>query len=156
MATFALPLTQMVRENLSQLMDFAFARPALYRLVANKFTGEWDYLRSMLFDVSEQRAAKAALELALFMRLLDDRDDVSSYINRSNWGFGNVFADGAAPKPLKMRDVSNKIIHSSGLSWDFSDLDDPLLVCASQSNQKWVRAEIRIVAVAAFCGGLIA
>ena len=156
MSTFSLPLVQLVRENLSLLMDFAFARPRLSDLVTNKFKGEWKYLRTMLFEVSEQRAAKAAIELAMFMRLLDDREDISSYINRSDWGFGNLVAADGSSKPLKMRDVSNKIIHSSHLEWDFSTPDEPVLVCISQRKEKWERAEVNVVALAAFCGGLMA
>jgi hypothetical protein len=52
-------MTRLIPENLSTVMDFAFARKPLQSLLDQKFRGEWNYLRKALFDVSEQRAAKA-------------------------------------------------------------------------------------------------
>ena len=73
MAEFSLPLTRLIHENLSVLMNFAFARAPLEALVA-KFQGEWKYLRKALFDISESRAEKACLELALWTMRRDYRN----------------------------------------------------------------------------------
>jgi hypothetical protein len=48
-------------------MNFAFSRRLLENLVETGFQGEWKYLRKALFEISEQRAEKAYLELAIFM-----------------------------------------------------------------------------------------
>ena len=106
--------------------------------------------------MSEQRAGRAALELALFMRLLDDRDDISGYMAQvSDWTFGRLIVKDKPTKTLRMRDVANKIIHASELEWDLSQDNNPILVCISQKQEKWLRAEVEIVALAAFCGGLM-
>lgn len=137
-------------------MDFCFSRGPIERLVATKFQGEWKHLRNALFSISEMRAGKAALELALFMRLLDDRDDISGYLKLAdNWSFGHLIFDGKPDQALRMRDVANKIIHAATLEWDLTDDENPVLVCISQKKEKWLRAEIEIVALAAFCGGLM-
>jgi len=156
MSNFSLPLTALVHENLSIVMDFCFSRKPLDQLLTANFAGEWKYLRKALFSMSEQRAGKAALELALFMRLLDDRDDISGYMNQtSTWTFGRLVVKDKPDQTLKMRDVANKIIHASELEWDLSRDNNPLLICISQKKERWLRAEIEIVAVAAFCGGLM-
>src|SRR6266581_805315 len=119
MSNFSLPLTALVHENLSIVMDFCFSRKPLDQFVTTKFRGEWKYLRKALFSMSEQRAGKAALELAMFMRLLDDRDDITGYLNQTNtWSFGRLIAENKPDKALKMRDVANKIIHAATLEWD--------------------------------------
>ena len=155
MSNFSLPLSRLVRENLSIIMDFCFARPGLEQLVDRKFHGEWKYLRKMLFEMSEERAGKAAIELAIFMRLLDDREDISSYLAGQSWQFGRVVAKNKPDKIMRMREVANKIIHASHLKWDFSDAENPILVCIPQKKEKWERAEVKVVALAAFCGGLM-
>ena len=156
MSNFSLPLTTLVHENLSIVMDFCFSRKPIAELVEGHFRGEWKYLRKALFDMSERRAGKAALELAVFMRLLDDREDISGYLNQvDTWTYGRLIFEDNSEQPLKMRDVANKIIHSSALEWNLSKVDDPILVCMSQKKDKWLRAEIEVVKLAAFCGGLM-
>lgn len=48
-------------------------------MIESKFLGEWKYLNKALFDVSAERAEKACLELALFLRMLDDEEKISAY-----------------------------------------------------------------------------
>jgi hypothetical protein len=156
MSNFSFPLTTLVHENLSIVMDFCFSRKPIDQLVTTKFLGEWKYLRKVLFSMSEQRAGKAALELAMFMRLLDDREDISGYLNQTDtWSFGRLIIENKPDKVLKMRDVANKIIHSATLEWDLSKEGNPILVCISQKKDKWLRAEVEVVALAGFCGGLM-
>jgi hypothetical protein len=49
-------------------------------------------------------------------------------------------------------------MHSTGFDWDFSDRNDPVLVtlCGEPERWGWVRAEISIRRLAAFCGLIIA
>jgi hypothetical protein len=156
MSTFPLPLTQLVHENLSVVMTFAFSRAPLEQLVENKFLGEWKYLRKVLFDISESRAIKACIELAVYLRALDDEEKMSAWLKQnSGRTFGQVTSSDGATKPLALREVANKIIHAADFAWDFSTQNNPLLICKPRDNQRWTEAHIDIVAVAAFCGQLM-
>lgn len=156
MAKLSLPLTRLVHENLSIVMNFCFSRQALEQLVDKRFKGEWKYLRKALLSVSEQRAEKACIELAVFLRLLDDEEDMSRYLEEtSGRSFGILIMKNKSIRRLKLRDVVNKIIHASAFKWDFSVENRPLLICESRNTEKWVQAEINVVSLAAFCGLLM-
>jgi len=157
MTRYSLPLTQLIHENLSVLMTFCFSRNQLEKLVETKFIGEWKYLRKGLFDVSEKRAEKACLELAMFLRLLDDEEKLSEYERHKTnpLNYGKLTFSEKPEQIIELRDVCNKIIHASGYQWDFSDEDKPKLVCTSREPERWVRAEIDIVNLATFCGELM-
>ncbi len=60
------------------------------------------------------------------------------------------------PVDLTIREVANKIIHSSKLEWQLpsKSTSSPLLICYSKESEKWTCAMIDIVAVASFCGML--
>lgn len=60
-------------------MCFAYSRRPLERMVNRTFVGEWKYLNKVLFDISEQRAEKACIELALFLRMINDDEEISAY-----------------------------------------------------------------------------
>jgi hypothetical protein len=152
---FSLPLTRLIHESLSDLMSFAFSRQPLERLVHTKFEGEWKFLRKALFAIPEERATKACIELALFLRLLDDKEDISDYLKQtSGRHFGRLVLKDGSEKRLRLRDVANKIIHAGDLEWDLAEEHKPVLICLSQDEQ-WSKAEIDVVAVAAFCGQLV-
>ena len=157
MTAFSIPFTQLIHENLSVLMNFCFARKPLERLIETQFKGEWKYLRKGLFTVAENRVEKACLELALFLRLLDDEEEMSSYLKQtnSNLKFGRLLMRNDTEKELGLRDVANKIIHASALQWDLSDEDSPFLICHSRDKEKWLRAEINVISLAGFCGELM-
>lgn len=158
MSSLSLPLTQLVHENLSVVMNFCFSRASLTELVATRFSGEWPYLQKTLFGLAEQRAGRAVLELAMFVRLLDDREGISAPLRETgDLVLGRLFLKGDREQPLTMREAANKIIHASAATWDLSNPAEPRLVCVSQNDDKWQwrRAEIDIVALAACCGSLI-
>ena len=122
----------------------------------SKFLGNWKYLDKALFEISEQRAAKACIELATFMRLLDDREQVSDYLRTQKApSLGRVVKQGQPDEELYLRDLTNKIVHASNFEWDFSDLEAPKLICVSQKPERWGRAEINVVTLAAICGQLM-
>jgi hypothetical protein len=157
MSTISLPLTRLIHENLSIIVDFCFSRGSIDEVMAS-FLGEWKYLRKTVYEISEARAEKAILEPALFLRMLDDRERISSYLNQtqSNIRYGLPIVEGEPDQQLKkMRDVANKIIHASHFEWSFSDPKKPVLICHGQQTERWVRAEIDVVAVAALCGQLM-
>jgi len=156
MSKLSLPLTRLIHENLSIIVDFCFSRGPVDE-VMESFLGEWKYLRKTVYGISQERAEKAALELALFLRMLDDREGISGYLDQtqSNYGYGLLITEGESRQQLKMRDVPNKIIHASHFEWDFSEPKRPTLICHAQEPQRWIRAKIDIVAVAALCGQLM-
>ena len=137
-------------------MTFAFSRGQLEQLIDQKFEGEWKYLRKFVFEIAEERAIKACIELAIYLRALDDEEKMSAWL-RENSGraFGQVtFSDGSTER-LTLREVANKIIHSATFSWDFTIENKPFLVCLPREKQRWQQARIDIVALAAFCGDLM-
>jgi hypothetical protein len=138
-------------------MTFCFSRRALEQLVNTRFSGEWKYLRKGIFDVSESRAEKACLELALFLRMLDDEEGISKLLTDTNRDvrFGRLKLKDKQDRDLKLRDVANKIIHASALRWDLALEDKPILICESRDREKWERAEIDVISVAGFCGQLM-
>lgn len=155
MSKLSIPLTRLIHENLSIIVDFCFSRGAVDE-VMESFRGEWKYLRKTVYGISEARAEKAVLELALFLRMLDDREGISGYLNQtqSNIRYGLLITNGESQE-LKMRDVPNKIIHARHFEWAFSNPKRPTLICHSQQPEHWIRAEIDVVAVAALCGQLM-
>ena len=157
MSRFSIPLTQLIHENLSILINFCFARKPLEELIDNRFRGEWKYLRKGLFTVAENRAEKACLELALFLRLLDDEEEMSKYLREINskLSFGKLIMRENTEKDLGLRDVANKIIHASSLEWNLTKENEPILICKSRDEEKWERAEINLVSLAGFCGELM-
>jgi hypothetical protein len=153
--SFSLPLTSLVHENLSIVMCFAYSRKSLHKLVKTKFVGQWRYLRKALLEISEERANKACMELALFLRMVDDQDEISAYhaAIKSVPNCGKLIMKDGSKKLLPFREVANKILHSSRLEWDFSKRKS-LLICHTRDKEKWLRAEVDLVAVAAVCGTL--
>lgn len=157
MRRFSLPLTRLVHENLSIIMCFAYSRKPLSEMIEGKFVGEWKYLNKALFEVSAERAEKACLELALFLRMLDDEEKISAYYagTKNIPDCGNLIMKDLSEKVLTFREVANKVIHSSRLEWEFMKSPDPLLICHTRDEKKWLRAEVDIVGVASVCGQLM-
>lgn len=149
-------MTKLIHENLSIVMTFCFSWKPLSDLIETKFIGEWKYLRKGLFEVSEVRAEKACLELAMFLRILDDDENLSGYLKQtSDFSFGRLILDGKPDEKLGLRDVCNKIIHASDIHWDLTNEEKPILVCNSREPKRWIRAEIDVVNLATFCGQLM-
>jgi len=126
-------------------------------MVKGKFAGSWKYLHKVLFEISQERAEKACLELALFLRMVDDEEGLSDYFTKVNSvpECGKLIMKDGSEKPLAFRDVSNKVIHSSQLEWNFTKNTDPVLVCHSRHKEMWARAEVDVIALAAVCGTLM-
>jgi hypothetical protein len=69
-----------------------------------KFAAEWKYLRKALFDIADEKAAKACLELALFLRLVDDGQDISGYYKQiGDPSFGRLVMKNDEVKDLRLR-----------------------------------------------------
>jgi hypothetical protein len=113
------------------------------------FQGEWKYLNKALFEMSAARAEKACLELALFLRMLDDEEKISDYhtATKNIPDCGKLIMKDDKEEILTFREVANKVIHSSRLEWEFVKYPDPTLICHGSDKEKWIRAEVNIVAV---------
>ena len=157
MTRFSLPLTKLIHKNLSVLMTFCLSRNKLEKLIDKKYIGEWKYLRKGLFDVAEERAERACLELAILLRALDDEEKLFDYCSRhpSSLNYGKLIFDEKPEQMLGLIDVCNKIIHASKFQWDLSVEDNPKLVCTSLEPKRWVKAEINIISLTTFCGELM-
>jgi hypothetical protein len=152
MNTLSLSLTQLIHDNISVLMTFAFSRKPLELLTETRFKGEWKFCSKAFFTLSEQRAAKSCIELASFLRLLDDQENISGYLKqKGGHGLGRVIKQGQSEEILYLRDLTNKIMHAANFEWDFSNPDNPTLICISNQPKRWGSAEIDLVALAAFC-----
>jgi hypothetical protein len=156
MPRLSLPLARLVQENLSIVMCFAYSRKPLSEMMDARFKGGWKYLTKALFEISAQRAEKACLELALFLRTLDNDEEISDYhkITRRIPNCGTFYLKKGPPRKLSFREVTNKIIHAGRLEWDFAP-DEPMLICVAKPNEKWTRAEVDLVGFAAVCGQLM-
>jgi hypothetical protein len=151
-----LPFTSLLHDNFSVIMTFAFSRPVLVKCLNDRFKGEWKYLWKACYEISEQRANRALLELALQLRLIDDKENLSSYFKQTNrQPLGRIIKKEGVDEELHFRDLTNRILHSSGIEWSFDDPDNPVLICHSDEPERWVKAEIPLLNLAALCGGFM-
>src|SRR5262249_2970490 len=108
-----LPFTALLHENLSVVMTFAFSRPALEKFLNKRFAGPWKYLWKACYVIPEERANRALLELALQLRLIDDKEEVGDYFRQTGRApLGKVVKHDAPEEDLHFRDLTNKILHS--------------------------------------------
>jgi hypothetical protein len=151
-----LPLTRLIHKNFAILMMYAYSQPILVRLVETKFQGEWKYLNKALFLYPVEQFTMACLELGVLLRVLDDEQQISSYLKQTkSFPLGRVVKDGKDDEPLYLRDLANKLMHSSHFAWNLKDEMEPKLVCHSPHPERWKFAEIDMVSLAAFCGQLM-
>jgi hypothetical protein len=153
----SIPLTRVIQENLSIVMTFAYSQQPLAEMFEGRFRGRWQYLHNALFGISAEHAEKAFLELALFLRILDDEQNLSGYFasTKDVPNCGKLIMKNGSEQLLPFREVANKVIHSSQLEWKLEKGADPVLICHTQDEEKWIRAEVDVVALATVCGGLM-
>jgi hypothetical protein len=108
------PMSRLVHEAGSIILTFAYSRPALDKLMG-QFKGEWKFLNKVAYEISEQRANRACIEMAVFMRALDDEQKISDSITKAVKSFGTLVNKDGTTKDLKLRDIANKIIHAKDL-----------------------------------------
>ena len=123
------------------LLTYAFSRAPLEDLVQERLQGEFKQFRDTAFQLAEQHAERACLELALLVRYLDDEQQVSeAYLGYSQVDFGFVTKPDGSIGALTLREVTNKIIHARGFSWDTAKRNYPRLVCHPRDGQRWSKA----------------
>jgi hypothetical protein len=148
-----LPYTKLIHERLSTVLTFAYSWAKLQQLLKERFPGEWKNLRKTIDTVSPENAIRAFIELAAYLRLLDDAEDWARDPLLENRTFGRLLKQDGSETPLYLRDVTNKIMHAREWRWDVvSDPDRPKLVCVSDEPERWVGAEVDIETLAYFCG----
>jgi hypothetical protein len=151
-----LPLTSLVHENFSVIMRYAFSQPTLVRWVEKHFATA-EYLHKSVFGIAEERANIALLEFATQLRLLDDHEPLPDIYEDLRFG-KFVRYDGTEVK-LGFREMTNKIVHSKEIEWNFTNEDDPIIICRPQSADEkrydWVKAEIRVADLANYCSSLM-
>jgi hypothetical protein len=155
MPRLSLPVARIIRENVSILMTHAFSRNALQDWAAKALHGEFKHFHETVFGMAAQRAEKACLELALFLRYLDDEESLSDhYARHSGMNFGKLYLRNGKTSDLDLRDVANKIIHAVSFDWDLSRPHQPMLVCISREEEKWLKAHVDVAMVSVACGSL--
>jgi hypothetical protein len=82
---------------------------------------------------------------------------LSEYLRQtqSNVKFGRLIMKDGSARDLGLRDVANKIIHASTVSWNLQSPDEPILNCVGEDAEKWERAEVNVVSLASYCGQLM-
>ena len=156
MNSFSILLTRLVHENLSIVMCYAYSQSSLQKMVEENFQGEWKYLNKALFEISAERAEKACLELALFLRTVDEEKNISDYhkATKNIPNCGKIIMKDGSEKVLTFREFANKVIHASRFEWDVFKDSDPKLVCHTRDKEKWLCAEVDLVALSSVCGQL--
>jgi hypothetical protein len=78
----SLQATRLIHEHFGTIMLFVYSRGELEKLVEQRFPGGWRSLHKALFEIPQDRAERALIELALYLRVLDDDEErgVSKYL----------------------------------------------------------------------------
>ena len=157
MRHLSVPATRLIHEHIGTIMSVAYSRRPLQQIMRSHFQGESKYVRRALFEIPEGLAERALIELGLYIRVVDDAENVSSYFGKS--AFGEVVQADGSRTPLLIREVANKIIHAERYEWKvFADVE-PSVTCFAPESQrerfKWSEASINLVTLTGFCGSLM-
>jgi hypothetical protein len=151
-----LPYTKLIHEKLSVILTFAFSAEPIESWLKKYFHGDFKFLYKTVNEIGSFNALSAFVELAAFLRLLDDADKLSSQ-NAGEIGitdFGRIVKKDGTVDRLNLRDMTNKIIHAKTWRWDVKNLEGPKLICVPNDPEGWAAAEVDISSLAAFCGTL--
>ncbi len=139
-------LARNAQENFATVLMFAFGRDAIGAVINEKFKGEWKYLNKLVYEVSERRADRALLEMTVQLRALDDLNDLNGdYKELKMPSLGKVVQEDGSITELYFRDMTNKIMHAGGFSWELADAKSPKIVCLSNNGTRWKEAHINLV-----------
>ena len=148
-------ITRLIHDNFWVVLSFAFAQPAVDRLLDNKFKGEWKYLRKSVYENAEIRADRALLELATQLRVLDDEQALNDFFKQTQHpGFGEVVQGDGMRTTLHFRDMTNKVMHGTRYEWRLGD-DNPIIVIHSNQPDRWQIAELSIIRLMGLIGQLM-
>jgi hypothetical protein len=142
-------LVRPIRERAALALAFAYSRRPIYEKIDAKFHGEWKHLHLAL-ELTEEKVRQAFIEMAAFLRLVDDEQKIGAGLR--DMSFGTVTDKKGNKRPLAMRDLTNKVMHARGYEWNFNDPADPKFVCLGSDEEQWIRADISMESLMAFCG----
>jgi hypothetical protein len=149
--------SRLVHEHLGTIMAFACSRRPLQQLVKANYLGEWKYLHKALFEIAEEKATRALMELGLYVRAIDDDESFTAL--RGDMPFGEVIDANGSKTPLRAREIANKIIHAERYDWSTCSESEPAVICLAGKDQavrfKWASASISLIALGGLCGGLM-
>jgi hypothetical protein len=137
-------ITRLIHENLSIITMFAFGQPPAREALQRHFKGEWKYLSKMIYQVGEERADRALLEMATQLRILNKSEDVATGIQTI---FGKVIQADGKETPMYYKDMTNKVIHASKFRWNFKIKTQPKIITESDDPARWQQAEIEVLAL---------
>jgi hypothetical protein len=151
--------TRLIHEHYGTIMAYAYSRTPLSQLVRDRFEGEWKYLHRAIFELPEERAGRALVELALYVRLVDDDEERAISKLRDGQTSGEVVRTDDSRETLAYREVSNKIIHAERYEWNLAADSEPTVTCIAGKDEgarhKWTSATISLIALGALCGSLM-
>jgi hypothetical protein len=147
---------RLVHERLGVIATFAFSQQPLAQL-RNKDFAAWRFVDKSLFAIPEVEATNAAIHFALYLRTLDDEQDLTRNWKRRNEFVGTLYLKNGKTERLSPREMTNKIIHAERIEWDFSSVAK--IVCIGRDEQTWVakpwvRAEINVIDLITLGGSL--
>ena len=155
--------TAIIHENLVVLLTFAFSWSALKHYQGWLRSHRWNYQdKDVFWELRQQRARRAIIELAVMFRALDKAKKIASHpyvtTHPSQPSYGDLYDRDGTLNPLPLWDVPNKIIHAESIDWDFADPKQPSVVCHAPAEDHerwpWMKATIHITSFAAVCGAL--
>lgn len=143
--------TEAIAKAFSRIMCFVLSQIPRRKLL-DRWSGYPEPLAISLFEYAEADADAALLRFAIAVRILDERDKISAYLQEtSNPIFGFTKHSTKASSQLNIREVANKIIHSESFEWGYSGR--PSVVCHAAKDQHrfgWETAEIDLEAIGFF------
>jgi hypothetical protein len=157
-----LPLNRLLHDNMGTVVNFVFSYWPIIRLMKEKFVGYPKRFEEFALIVPGRNAIRACLEIAVIIRLIDDRSEIVKYLKQVNPAtlgcFGVVHRTDGAQEALTLRALTDKIIHAERRYWDLDVEQAPKLICTAADDQQqkhgWVKAEVDIINLAFFCDGL--
>lgn len=161
MSHYPLELIELIHESLSIVFRFMLSEKETNRVMEKYFQGSFKKLNEIVHDRAEKRAIKALIELAFFLRTLDDEKQLSDKEWAKATSVGVLEKKGNTTEDLRVRDVANKIIHAIRFEWLTDDPNSggvdwgPIIVCYPREPDKWIRAHIKLTALSAICGEII-
>jgi len=147
-----LEFENIIEENLTTVLMFAFSQRNLTEHLLAKKGKTWEDLSTVLTNTSSARAKRAAIELGIILRLLDDGGQVPDFLHDTKEiSLGLIVGGKESGQELSAREMSNKIVHSRELIWDLELPRKPRLICISNQPERWESAEIDILELALLC-----
>jgi hypothetical protein len=68
---------------------------------------------------------------------------------------GTVVQGDGSETELYFRDMTNKIMHAGGFSWELANLRAPTVVCLPNDGTRWKEAHIKLVMLMMYLGGVM-